>query len=185
MSHGIFHYCVWNETLTKVMITLQETISPRTHSRRSNVLIPHPRDQREEETAAGTGNQGRMSQKASMIRRGWQRWKMNKTQQGCSLSIRRISLLRPPAAGGEHLPSHSQTTLASTLPSGESNSISITVCYSSIWRAAHQCLCVLLHRIEFSTVQRETYPGWPIVNPRCAGRLRAASSGQPNMASEW
>ncbi|KAI3373654.1 hypothetical protein L3Q82_022247, partial [Scortum barcoo] len=30
-------------------------------------------------------------------------------------------------------------------------------------------------RIEFSTVQKEAYPGWPIVNPRCAGRLRAAS----------
>ncbi|XP_044079287.1 uncharacterized protein si:dkeyp-69c1.9 [Siniperca chuatsi] len=34
-------------------------------------------------------------------------------------------------------------------------------------------------RIEFSTVQRETYPGWPITNPRYAGRLRAASSGLP------
>nr|XP_046266385.1 uncharacterized protein si:dkeyp-69c1.9 [Scatophagus argus] len=33
-------------------------------------------------------------------------------------------------------------------------------------------------RIEFSTVQREAYPGWPIMN------LRAASSGQPNMTSE-
>ncbi|XP_071316512.1 uncharacterized protein [Trachinotus anak] len=36
-------------------------------------------------------------------------------------------------------------------------------------------------RIEFNTVQRETYPGWPIVNSRYAGRLRAALSGQPNM----
>ncbi|XP_034540389.1 uncharacterized protein si:dkeyp-69c1.9 [Notolabrus celidotus] len=39
-------------------------------------------------------------------------------------------------------------------------------------------------RIEFSTVQRETYPGWPIMNSRCAGRMRAASSGHPNMTSE-
>ncbi|XP_035522613.1 uncharacterized protein si:dkeyp-69c1.9 [Morone saxatilis] len=39
-------------------------------------------------------------------------------------------------------------------------------------------------RIEFSTVQRETFPGWPIMNPRYAGRMRAASSGQPNMISE-
>ncbi|XP_045896919.1 uncharacterized protein si:dkeyp-69c1.9 isoform X1 [Micropterus dolomieu] len=39
-------------------------------------------------------------------------------------------------------------------------------------------------RIDFSTVQKETYPGWPIRNPRCAGRLTAASSGQPNLASE-
>ncbi|XP_030294338.1 uncharacterized protein LOC115594410 isoform X2 [Sparus aurata] len=37
---------------------------------------------------------------------------------------------------------------------------------------------------EFCTVQRETYPGWPIMNPRYAGRLRAASSRQPHMASE-
>ncbi|XP_035812348.2 uncharacterized protein si:dkeyp-69c1.9 [Amphiprion ocellaris] len=37
-------------------------------------------------------------------------------------------------------------------------------------------------RIEFSTVQRETYPGWPIRNPRDAGRLRVASPGQPNMS---
>ena len=39
----------------------------------------------------------------------------------------------------------------------------------------------LVHRIDFSTMQRENYPGWPIMNPRCAGRLRAASSRQPNM----
>uniref|UniRef100_UPI0037E9AD8A uncharacterized protein n=1 Tax=Semicossyphus pulcher TaxID=241346 RepID=UPI0037E9AD8A len=39
-------------------------------------------------------------------------------------------------------------------------------------------------RIEFSTVQRETYPGWPVLNSRCAGRLRAASAGQPNVTSE-
>ncbi|KAG7217270.1 hypothetical protein INR49_027814 [Caranx melampygus] len=36
-------------------------------------------------------------------------------------------------------------------------------------------------RIEFNTVQRETYPGWPIVNHRCAGRPRA-SSQQPNFS---
>ncbi|XP_023277173.1 uncharacterized protein LOC111666168 [Seriola lalandi dorsalis] len=35
-------------------------------------------------------------------------------------------------------------------------------------------------RIEFGTVQRETYPGWPVVNCRYAGRLRPASPGQPN-----
>ncbi|XP_040007023.1 uncharacterized protein si:dkeyp-69c1.9 [Xiphias gladius] len=28
-------------------------------------------------------------------------------------------------------------------------------------------------RIEFNTVQRETYPGWPIMNPAYAGRMRA------------
>ncbi|XP_062289480.1 uncharacterized protein si:dkeyp-69c1.9 [Scomber scombrus] len=39
-------------------------------------------------------------------------------------------------------------------------------------------------RIEFRTVQRETYPGWPILNPRCAARLRVASSGNPNTTSE-
>ncbi|XP_051256636.1 uncharacterized protein si:dkeyp-69c1.9 isoform X2 [Dicentrarchus labrax] len=39
-------------------------------------------------------------------------------------------------------------------------------------------------RIEFSTVQRETFPGWPIINPRYAGRMRAALSRQPNMISE-
>ncbi|XP_056295702.1 uncharacterized protein si:dkeyp-69c1.9 [Pseudoliparis swirei] len=27
-------------------------------------------------------------------------------------------------------------------------------------------------RIDFSTVQRETFPGWPAVNPSCAARLR-------------
>ncbi|CAN9501325.1 unnamed protein product [Ophioblennius macclurei] len=36
-------------------------------------------------------------------------------------------------------------------------------------------------RIEFRTVQRETYPGWPIVSHRLAGRQRAPSSGHPNM----
>ncbi|XP_068456266.1 uncharacterized protein si:dkeyp-69c1.9 [Clinocottus analis] len=35
-------------------------------------------------------------------------------------------------------------------------------------------------RIDFSTVQRETFPGWPIMNPSCAARLRAASSRQSN-----
>ncbi|XP_042355722.1 uncharacterized protein si:dkeyp-69c1.9 [Plectropomus leopardus] len=35
-------------------------------------------------------------------------------------------------------------------------------------------------RIDFSTMQREHYPGWPIMNPRCAVRPRAASSKQPN-----
>ncbi|XP_070839206.1 uncharacterized protein [Chaetodon trifascialis] len=39
-------------------------------------------------------------------------------------------------------------------------------------------------RIEFNTVQREAYPCWPIMNPRYAGRLRAASSGQPNTTSD-
>ncbi|CAJ1063960.1 uncharacterized protein si:dkeyp-69c1.9 [Xyrichtys novacula] len=39
-------------------------------------------------------------------------------------------------------------------------------------------------RIEFNTVQRETYPGWPIMNSQCAGRLRVATSGHPNMTSE-
>ncbi|XP_044227082.1 uncharacterized protein si:dkeyp-69c1.9 [Thunnus albacares] len=39
-------------------------------------------------------------------------------------------------------------------------------------------------RIEFRTVQRETYPGWPILNRRCAGRLRTALSGEPNTISE-
>ncbi|XP_041657761.1 uncharacterized protein si:dkeyp-69c1.9 [Cheilinus undulatus] len=34
-------------------------------------------------------------------------------------------------------------------------------------------------RFEFRTVQRETYPGWSVMNSRCAGRLRASSSGQP------
>ncbi|XP_074467981.1 uncharacterized protein LOC141753327 isoform X2 [Sebastes fasciatus] len=36
-------------------------------------------------------------------------------------------------------------------------------------------------RIDFSTVQRENYPGWPVMDPRSAGRLRVASSRQPNM----
>ncbi|KAK9536635.1 hypothetical protein VZT92_006402 [Zoarces viviparus] len=36
-------------------------------------------------------------------------------------------------------------------------------------------------RMDFGTVQRETFPGWPIMNPTCAGRLGAASSGQLNM----
>ncbi|KAM7398007.1 hypothetical protein PAMA_006064 [Pampus argenteus] len=36
-------------------------------------------------------------------------------------------------------------------------------------------------RIEFRTVQKETYPGWPILNPR---ELRATLSGEPNMTSE-
>ncbi|KAM6912022.1 uncharacterized protein PEZ65_016167 [Lycodopsis pacificus] len=35
-------------------------------------------------------------------------------------------------------------------------------------------------RMDFGTVQRETFPGWPM-NPTCAGRLRAASSRQLNM----
>ncbi|XP_076607251.1 uncharacterized protein LOC143333166 [Chaetodon auriga] len=39
-------------------------------------------------------------------------------------------------------------------------------------------------RIEFSTVQREAYPRWPIMNPRYAGRMKAASSGQPNTTSD-
>ncbi|KAM3600860.1 uncharacterized protein V6R79_003880 [Siganus canaliculatus] len=39
-------------------------------------------------------------------------------------------------------------------------------------------------RFEFSTIQRETYPVWPIVNPRYAGRRRAASCGQTNMTSD-
>jgi len=34
------------------------------------------------------------------------------------------------------------------------------------------CVCVWVHRIDFSTVQRETFPGWPAVNPSCAARLR-------------
>ncbi|XP_030602675.1 uncharacterized protein LOC115792328 [Archocentrus centrarchus] len=40
-------------------------------------------------------------------------------------------------------------------------------------------------RIDFSTVQRETYPGWPIMTPRYGGRPRAASCGQPNITSQW
>ncbi|XP_069002507.1 uncharacterized protein [Embiotoca jacksoni] len=39
-------------------------------------------------------------------------------------------------------------------------------------------------RIEFSTVQRETYPGWPIMNPRDTGRLSVASSGDLDMTSQ-
>ncbi|XP_018547977.1 uncharacterized protein si:dkeyp-69c1.9 [Lates calcarifer] len=39
-------------------------------------------------------------------------------------------------------------------------------------------------RIEFSTVQREAFPGWPIMNPRYPGRRRAAVSAQPRMTSE-
>ncbi|XP_074527572.1 uncharacterized protein LOC141791203 [Halichoeres trimaculatus] len=39
-------------------------------------------------------------------------------------------------------------------------------------------------RIEFNTVQRETYPGWPIMNSRCAGRIKAASSGHRSVTSE-
>ncbi|XP_065818745.1 uncharacterized protein si:dkeyp-69c1.9 [Labrus bergylta] len=36
-------------------------------------------------------------------------------------------------------------------------------------------------RFEFSTVQRETYPGWPVVSSRFAAKLRASSSGIPNV----
>ncbi|XP_040907984.1 uncharacterized protein si:dkeyp-69c1.9 [Toxotes jaculatrix] len=36
-------------------------------------------------------------------------------------------------------------------------------------------------RIEFNTVQRETYPGWPVLNP---SRLRATLSRRPNLNSE-
>ncbi|XP_034745340.1 uncharacterized protein si:dkeyp-69c1.9 isoform X1 [Etheostoma cragini] len=36
-------------------------------------------------------------------------------------------------------------------------------------------------RIDFNTVQRENYPGWPVIGPMCAGKLRAASSGKPNI----
>ncbi|XP_035482694.1 uncharacterized protein si:dkeyp-69c1.9 [Scophthalmus maximus] len=39
-------------------------------------------------------------------------------------------------------------------------------------------------RIEFNTVQRETYPGWTIINPRCADSLKAVLSGQANATSE-
>ncbi|XP_068188256.1 uncharacterized protein si:dkeyp-69c1.9 isoform X1 [Antennarius striatus] len=38
-------------------------------------------------------------------------------------------------------------------------------------------------RIELSTVQREAYPGWPILNPKYTNRLRVASSSRPK-ASE-
>lgn len=48
----------------------------------------------------------------------------------------------------------------------------------------HQCLSILVHRIEFNTVQRETYPGWTIINPRCADSLKAVLSGQANATSE-
>lgn len=136
MVHGTFHNCVSNETFNKFTITLQET---RTRSRRPKVLIPHPPDKQEEEkAAAGTGKQGRTSKRATTIRQGRQQWKTNKTQQRCSLSIRRISLLHPPAAGGERLPSRSQTTSVLTLPSGESKFlINISLYYRFSWRAAH------------------------------------------------
>lgn len=98
-----------------VIITLQKNMSSPV------VLIPHPQDKQEEETAAGTGNQARTSKKVTVTR--------HKMQRRCSLSIRRISLHRHPAAGGVHLPSHSQTTSASTLPSGESQFNNITMYY--------------------------------------------------------
>ncbi|XP_041808681.1 uncharacterized protein si:dkeyp-69c1.9 [Chelmon rostratus] len=101
----------------------EETVSPRTHSRAPTVLIPHPRDKQEQETAEGTVSKGRTSRKAT---------------------VRRTPALPQP------------------------DNIAINPAF----------------RIEFSTVQREAYPCWPIMNPRCAGRLRVASSGQPNMTSD-
>ncbi|KAK2828634.1 hypothetical protein Q5P01_019668 [Channa striata] len=38
-------------------------------------------------------------------------------------------------------------------------------------------------RIKFSTVQREAYCGWPIINPRYAGGMTAPLSRQPNKPS--
>lgn len=149
------------------MITFQETTAPPTHSRCPTVLFPHPREKQEEEAAAGTGKQGRTRKAITPTRQHGQR---NKKRHTCSLSIRRISLLRPPATGGERLPSHSQTTSASTPPSGEFDDI--TAYCSCGKRAAHHCLCVWVHRIDFSTVQKEDYPGWPIMNPRRTGRSR-------------
>ncbi|XP_026183658.1 uncharacterized protein LOC113142713 isoform X2 [Mastacembelus armatus] len=39
-------------------------------------------------------------------------------------------------------------------------------------------------RIELCTVQREAFPTWAIMNPRHAGRLRTASSRQPNNSEQ-
>lgn len=132
MFHGKFHDCVWNESLTKVMITLQEAMLPSTHSRSPTGLIPHPWDKQELETAAGRETEGKTCKRKTMIRWGRWQWKTDEMQEICSLSIRRISLLPPPAAGGEHLPYHSQTTLASTLPSGESEFVNILLMWDRL-----------------------------------------------------
>ncbi|XP_061596852.1 uncharacterized protein si:dkeyp-69c1.9 [Cololabis saira] len=40
-------------------------------------------------------------------------------------------------------------------------------------------------RIEFNTIQREAFPGWPVTTPLRPGRLSGASSRQPNLNSEY
>lgn len=131
-------YCVWNEPLINDMITLQGVTLPSTHSRCPTGLIPHPQDKQEERTAAKRENKWRTSNKKTVSRGAQQRQKwLNKMQLRCGLSIRGIFLPCPPAVGGEHLPSHSQTTSESTWASGESEFVSVIF----TWRPAHACLC--------------------------------------------
>lgn len=49
-----------------------------------------------------------------------------------------------------------------------------------MWRSAGGGLHVVVTRFKSSTVQREAYPGWSMMKPRHAGRLRAEASGRAN-----